>query len=332
VFGQLQGAMRVYCERQEKAWLKAERIRSPRPAIATWPIIGPFMARLLRQRDRDILRRFPENGLYLALKPWLRYPTQFVLIEALATLPTSTVMIFGDAVRGLTVDASIRNLASLETRKCKLITDLARLFAETYIAQAGSARGDVAEVTGMSLTQLAAGGLHLAQGAVAMPEKARAIVIKVTPSMGYDVWKAFATKETAANVLQCPPGLARALGSNAVFVHQRTSDALMPIQNERIVEGVIAGLIQAAGADAVTRWVANPKCASGWLRIANEVKQTVNRHGDNSITFESDAAFCQGLASSFAYLAGEAAAPADAPPPAEVPPPEPVPAASAPQA
>ena len=38
------------------------------------------------------------------------------------------------------VDGSIRNLAALETRKCKFITGLARVFADTVISEAEAAR------------------------------------------------------------------------------------------------------------------------------------------------------------------------------------------------
>jgi hypothetical protein len=344
VLGQLHGAMRLYCERQEAVWLAAERVRHTPPRITTWPLVGALALRLLRLRDEDVVRNYPQHGLYPALKPWLRYQTQFALIEALATLPTSTVKILGDAVRGLTVDGSIRNLAAVETRKCKFITGLARVFADTVISEAQAARtagtlaagegpmpANMAEMTGMSLTQLTIDGLHLAKVAVAVKDHARDIVIKMAPSMGYNLWNVFTTTESAMNVALCPAALARAIGGHAIHVHHRTSESLGLISDQRIIEGVVAGLVHAAGVEALARWAANPNCATGWLRIANEIKQNIKQHGESAVTFETAAGFSQTLTASFAALAGEGPAPATTlaeARPAEIAPAQSAPAAS----
>jgi hypothetical protein len=328
VLAHLQGAMRVYCVRQEEAWLAHEKTRTKPNPLTKLPLLGGLIKRLLRQRDEDLVRNYPQHGLYQMLKPWLRYPHQFALIEALATLPTSTVAILGDATRGLTSDAAIRNLAALESRKCKFVTGLARLFTETIIKAAEEARAagrsftlepepvpsNAAEITGQALCHLTVDGLHLSKGAVGVRESARDIVIKMSLAMGYDMWRVFATQDSALNVAHCPAPLARALGGNTVHVHRKTSEALNALPDQHLIEGIVVGLYNGAGADALARWAANPACASGWQRIATEIKQTITQRGQGAVTAEGASSFAQSLIPTFGALSGEAPPPgADAP-------------------
>jgi hypothetical protein len=102
VLAHLQGSLRVYCVRRERAWLAAERARHKPTGLATVKFLAPMLQRIKRQRDQDFLEHYPHTGLYLALKPFLRQPRQFELIEALAELPTRTVSILGNTIAGLT--------------------------------------------------------------------------------------------------------------------------------------------------------------------------------------------------------------------------------------
>lgn len=319
VLAHLQGAMRTYCARQEDLWLATEKTRHQPSWVVTAPVIGTFMRRALGQRDEDIVRHYPQHGLYLALKPWLRHPSQFALIEALATLPTAMVAILGDTTAGLSIESSIRNLAALETRKCKFIVGLARLYAETVIAeadaaQAGGATGPgaaLAEIAGTALSQLTIDGLHLAKGAIAVREIAPDVVVKMTGPMGHGLWRVFASAEAATNIALCPAALARAIGEAATRVNRKTSEALNAIPDKRIIATVVTALSGAAGPDALAAWAASPLCATAWLRIGTEVKKILAQRGHGEEVPSSIAPFCQSLVPTFASLS---AGPQQAPP------------------
>jgi hypothetical protein len=329
VLGQLHGAMRVYCARLEKAWLATEKTRHRPSPITTAPVIGPLMRRLLRQRDEDIVRKYAQHGLYLALKPWLRHPGQFALIEALATLPTSTVGLLGDTTRGLSLDPAIRNLAALESRKCKFIVGLARVFAETVVADADAARtagtatdamatftrANMAEIAGMALSQLTVDGLHLAKGAIAIQDHARDVVVKLSVPMGVNLWRAFADRDGAMNIVACPAVLVRAIGENASRVPRKTSEALASLPDQRIVEAVVMTLHTAGGTEALTTWTTSPQCVTVWLKMAAEIKQVLAQRGEGAVTPEAVASFCQSLVPTFTALCTESQPPP--PPPVE---------------
>jgi len=323
VLAHLQGAMRLFCANQEKAWLAHEKSRDKPNPLTKLPVIGGLVLRILKRRDEDIVRNYPQHDLYPTLKPWLRYPHQFALIEALAALPTGTARILGDATRGLFSDPAIRNIAALESRKCKLVTDLARTFADCILTAAEAARAagqsfnmqpepvpsNKADIVGVALCHLTQDGLHLSKGAVGVREHARDIVTKMSVAMGYDMWKVFGSQEWALNIAHCPAPLARVLGGNAVNVHRKTSEALGAVSDQRITEAVVFELLNAAGYEALARWAANPACASGWLRIPTEIKQTMEQNGDAAVTPEFVAALAQTLLQSFAALSGEGPAP-----------------------
>ncbi|TAK99383.1 MAG: hypothetical protein EPO08_16570 [Rhodospirillaceae bacterium] len=319
VLSHLHGAVRVYCERQEEAFLATERARHRPTGLAKVGFLAPLIKMLKRQRDEDFLAHYPQHGLYLSVKPHLRHPNQFALIEALATLPTSTVSILGDTIRGLIHDSSIRNLAALETRKCKFVTGLARLFAETLIEEAAAAqaagielsmtpapiRANLAEIAGTALSHLAVDGLHLAKNAIAAREVARDVVIKMSAPMGYELWRVFADKDAPLNIAYCPAVMARALGGNAAYVHRKTSEALNSLPDKRIVESVVAALHDAAGPEALSTWAASAACVTVWARLANEIKQVLTQRGEGAVTPDSVAAFCQSLVPTFAALSAE---------------------------
>lgn len=318
VLSQLHGAVRIYCQRNEQEWLAAEKARYQPGALEKIAFLAPLMRRLNRRRDEDVLEHYPQRGLYMALKPSLRRPSQFGLIEALSTLPTSTVSILRDAARGLNNDASIRNLAALETRKCKFVTELARAFAETQIesAQSGGmdmaapvitptpSKENLAEIAGAALSHLTRDGLHLAKGAIAVREHARDVIVKMAVPMGYDVWRVFRNSEGALNVASCPPALARALGENATRLPRRTSEALNTIPDQRIIDAVIGAMLGTASRDDVIKWAISPNCATAWERLANDFKQAVTQRDSAALSTEAITAYCVQLAPRFAALFG----------------------------
>ena len=317
VLSQLHGAVRLYCLRQEQAWLAAEKARYQPGALEKFPFIAALILRLKKRRDRDILAHYPQRGLYLALKPFLRSPAQFSLIEALATLPTSTVGIFKDATRGLNLDSSIRNLAALEGRKCKFVTDLARVFAETLIENAEATgvsssgahiapvKANRAEIVGGALSQLTRDGLHLAKGAIAVREQAKDIVAKMAVPMQYDMWRVFSDTEGAMSIALCPAVLARALGENAMRVPRRTSEALHTIPDTRVIDAVLLALLASGSKDDVIRWAITPACATAWERLANDFKQAVTQRNEAALTESAIAAYCAQLAPKFIALSTE---------------------------
>lgn len=319
VLSQLHGAVRLFCQNQEEAWLAAEKARYQPSALEKFKILAPLMRRLKRRRDQDVLAHYPQRGLYLALKPYLRGPSQFGLIEALAILPTSTVAILKDATRGLNRDSSIRNLAALETRKCKFVTELARAFAETVIeaAQSGAAdpacppitpppvKENLAEIAGYALAELTRDGLHLSKAAIVVREQARDVVVKMAVPMGYDVWCVFSESEGALNIANCPMPLARALGARAARVPRRTSDALNSIPDQRVIDTVIAAMLNAASREDVINWATNAHCATAWERLANDFRQAIDQRDNAALDPGAISAYCMQLAPRLAALGSE---------------------------
>lgn len=316
VLSQLHGAVRLYCQRQEEAWLAAEKTRYQPGALEKIELIAPLMRRLKGRRDEDVLAHYPQRGLYLALKPYLRRPAQFGLIEALATLPTSTVSILRDFTRGLNIDSSIRNLAALETRKCKFVAELARAFAETQIegAQAGATEAsrppivpaptkeNLSEIAGTALSHLTRDGLHLAKAAIVVREYARDIVVKMAVPMGYGVWRAMGDREGAMAIALCPAVLARVLGESAARMPRRTSEALKSIPDQGVVDAVISALLKAATREDVVKWATSAVCVTAWERLANDFKQAITQGDSAALSAQAISAACAQLAQKCAAL------------------------------
>ena len=332
VLSHLHGAVRLFCLNQEKAWLAAEKARYKPGALEKIGFLAPLIRRLKKRRDQDVLGHYPQRGLYLALKPYLRRPGQFALIEALAALPTATVAILRDTTRGLNRDSSIRNLAALETRKCKFVTELARAFADTVIEHAKSegaaenpgapitpapVKENLAEIAGMALSHLTADGLHLAKGAILVREHARDVITKMAVPMGYDFWRVFGATDGAMNIATCPAVLARALGENAAHVPRRTSDALNAIPDQRVIDSVLIGLLTAVPRAEVIVWATHPLCATVWERLANDFKQAVSQRNEAALSMAAITAYCVQLAPRFAAVCSEGQSPAGEPPPPE---------------
>ena len=316
VLSQLHGAVRLYCLNQEQAWLAAEKARHQPGALEKIEILAPLMRRLKGRRDEDVLAHYPQRGLYMALKPHLRRPAQFGLIEALATLPTSTVSILRDFTRGLNSDSSIRNLAALETRKCKFVAELARAFAETQIeaAQAGNAgasrppivptpsKENLSEIAGIALSHLTRDGLHLAKAAIVVREFARDIVVKMAVPMGYDVWRAMGDREGAMNIARCPAVLKRVLGEVTARMPRRTSEALKAIADQNIIDTAISAILNAAPHENVVRWATSSACVTAWERLSNDLKQAITQDDRAALSTEAISAYCAQLCQKFAAL------------------------------
>lgn len=326
VLSQLHGAVRLYCQRQERSWLAAEKARYRPGALEKIGFLAPLMRRLKRRRDEDVLAHYPQRGLYLALKPQLRRPSQFALIEALATLPTSTVSILRGATLGLNNDASIRNMAALEVRKCKFVTQLADAFAETMIESAQSGGMDVsgpsitpapvkenrAEIAGTALSHLTREGLHLVKGTIAVREQARDVIVKMAVPLGYGVWRVFSDADGAMKIALCPAVLARALGESAARVPQRTSEALNTIPDQRIVDAVLAVMLNTAGRENAIKWATNPLCATVWERLATDFKQAVTQRNEAALSTQAISDYCAQLVPRFSALdSGGLSAPAE---------------------
>ncbi len=318
----LLGAMRLYCGRLEKAWLDAEKGRYVPGPLEKISWLAPLMRKVKKRKDEDILAHYPQRGLYQALKPHLCLPSQFGLIEALATLPTRTVSILGNTTRGLMRDSSIRNLAALETRKCKFVTELARAFAETVIASAEAGetdesaaarppmdpaplRANLPEIAGASLSHLARDGLHLAKAAIVAREHARDVVIKTAVPFGLDLWQVFSDKESVMSIAACPLVLARAIGEGAARVPRRTSQALNAFPQKSNTETVVTALLGAAGREALAKWATSPNCCTVWERLGNDFNQSHEAQDFAALTPESIAAYCVALLPKFAVLSDE---------------------------
>jgi hypothetical protein len=285
--------------------------------------VARFLRVVRRQRDEDLLEHYPQHGLYLALKPYLRHRNQFALVEALASLPTRTVAILGPATRGLIFDSSIRNLAALETAKCKFVTMLARAFADTVIADAGAptppvpmAKANIEprptsdnlhDLVGASLSHLAVDGLHLAKAALAVRDVARDIVVKLSVPLGHGLWKVFADQEAALNVARCPAAAVAVVGADAVRVHRKTADALNALTDTRLVEVVMGALATAASREDLVAWMASPACATAWERMSGEINGHAKTAGPAGLAPEGVADFARSMAPSFAALAANAA-------------------------
>ena len=342
VQAQLLGAMRVYCFRQEKAWLEIEKARHKPEGLATVGWLAPVL-KLFKKAD-DQLANYPQRGLYLTLKPFLRRTSQFQLIEALGTLPTSIASILGRTTVGLVNEASIRNLGALESRKCKFVTDLAQLLAKTIVDDAAECKAagtaptnpdfapapvpeNLAEIAGTALTHLAIDGLHLAKATILHRDSARAVVQKMSVPMGYRVWTVFANAEAVANIAACPPALAKVMGEASARVQRRASDALTNLPSPLHIETAVAALLAAAGKDGLATWAASEPCASAWQRLAAEVKLMDQKAGAGGVTTDAVANLCKTLAPVFAGLSLEIPKPPPAPPPAPaVAPEQPAPA------
>jgi len=332
VLAHLHGAARLYLERQEREWLATERERHKPTGLAASPLMVPVY-KLMRQfgwnPDEKLHANYPQRGLYPVLKPFLRHRRQFDLIEAYATLSTRSVNAMGPVVAGLQFDQAIRNLASLETAKCKFVTELARAFAEAVINHAARQAADgapavensVSEIAGLALSHLAADGLHLAKGAISVRECARDVVTKMCLPMGYDAWRVFANKAAVQNIAECPPAVAYVLGPDAGLLHKKTSDALAALKDQRAAQVVAVTLRDRPGRDAFVAWAGNPDCAPVWTRLVKELNQQMGG-ADESVPLGEEqaqyvAGFCESLIPAFAAMAqnvqAKSAAPSGAP-------------------
>ena len=307
----LQGAARLYLDRQEREWLAVERERHRPTGFAASPVMAPVI-KILRMfgwnSDEKLHANYPQRGLYPALKPFLRHRRQFELIEAYATLPTRNVNAMGPVVGGLQFDQSIRNLASLETAKCKFVTELSRAFAETVLnhqkkeaEQSGgpAVEGSTADIAGLALSHLVMDGLHLAKGAISVREVARDVVTRMCVPMGYDAWKVFANKNAAANIAACPPAVAYVLGPDAGLLHKKTSDALAALLDQRVAQVVVTVLRDRGGRNAFATWAGDPASAPVWTRLMKELNQQMGS-ADQSVPLSEEqvqyvAGYCETL-------------------------------------
>jgi hypothetical protein len=338
VLAQLQGAMRVYCFRQEQAWLAIEKDRHKPSGLATVAWLAPFLH--LFKQPEDQLANYPQRGLYLTVKPFLRHTSQFALIEALAQLPTSIASILGRTIVGLNVDASIRNLGALESRKCKFVAELAFLLAKTLVDEAAAAKAagtpppnpgfapepvpeNSPEIAGRALAHLAVDGLHLAKAAILHRDHARAVVTKMSVPMGYAMWTVFADGDAVANIAACPAPLAKIIGAEAARAQRKSSDALNSLPSPAHIDAAVAALHAAGGREGLVAWTVSAACVSAWGRLAAEIKQLDQKAGKGGLSADAVAAQCKALAPLFAGLALEV------PPPAAVPPAEAAPAEAA---
>lgn len=317
VLAHLHGALRVYCGLRERQWLAAERERHKPTGLATIKVLKPLMQRIRRERDEDLLERYPHYRLYPALKSFLRHQRQFELIEAFAELPTRMVPLLGNTISGLTRDPSIRSIAALESAKCKLVVELARLFADTVIKHADAARAagapppaieppavrdNLGLIAGTALDHLTVNGLHLAKAIVNVRDIARDVTIKLAAPMGYAFWNVFADPDAALNVGHAPMPLANVLGVDTVRVHRKTSDALKSIKTPRLIEDVIGALVQIGGRESLLTWAASESCAELWGRIQAELNQHIEEGKDGALTPSAILAYCQTLAPTFTAL------------------------------
>lgn len=329
VLAQLQGAMRVYCYRQEQAWLAIEKERHKPTGLATVGWLAPVL-KLLKKPD-DQLANYQQRGLYLTVKPFLRHTSQFALIEAMATLPTSIASILSRTIVGLNNDASIRNLGALESRKCKFVTELAFLLAKTLVDETAAAKAagmpppapgfapepvpeNSAEIAGRALSHLAVDGLHLAKATILHRDHARAVVTKMSAPMGYTLWGLFADGDAVANIAACPAPLAKIIGAEAARAQKKSSDAINSLPSPAHIEAAITALYAAGGREGLAAWITSPNCVSAWGRLAADIKQLDQKAGKNGVSTEAVAAQCTALAPLFAGLALEVPPPA---PPAE---------------
>jgi hypothetical protein len=273
IISHLMGTMRLHCERRQNEWLAVERVKRRR-GLAKMPLIGAALRKLglISPIKADVLLAdYQHKGLYEALKPFLNRRGQFVLVEALACLPTRTIGLLGPVPAMLDSSDVIRTLASLDTGMVKVAIEM----AETFVQAEGTGKepADYAAPRCAALSGLLSIGTRFLKLAADHRQIARDAITKLVPAVGAGTWALCQELEALRRIAECPAGVALALKELTIEIALPVSVVLVEIADARVATLAINALREATDPATFLSWIREEAYLPAWRQIAHSLSR-----------------------------------------------------------
>lgn len=273
VISHLMGTVRLHCERRQNDWLAAERIKRRR-GLAKLPLIGAALRGLgliSPPKNEVLLADYPHKGLYEALKPFLNRRGQFVLVEALATLPTRTIGLLGPVPAMLDSPDVIRTLASLDTGMVKVAIEMAEAFVQAE--GTGKEPADYAAPRCAALSGLLSTGTRILKLAADNRQIARDAITKLVPAVGAGTWALCQDLESLRRIAECPAGVAAALKELTIEIALPISVALLEIDDARVATLAMNTLRAETDPATFLSWIREEAYLPAWRQLAHSLSR-----------------------------------------------------------
>jgi hypothetical protein len=221
------------------------------------------------------------------VKPYLRHQRQFELIPAYGMLPLRQVGLIGGLLPALSSTAALQVFAGLASGSAKVVVKVARVFADTVLAEQHLSEEYLAAtqefriglgaiddaVAGYALDRLLTTYHDVIPSFVTDEDAAVEIVRRLAPKTGVDLWEVFRDPQRMANVRFCPLEVAQALGPTAALVHDAVSSNFSNAKNPRALGLILTEIAKDIGQDAFNRSICGLEHAKFW----DGVVQNINR-------------------------------------------------------
>lgn len=307
----LMGAARIYMDRLEKAWAikeaKREAARHAKEQARERKSLGGRLSQATRKliageqtfEPADFREKYPGYGVYLLIKPYLREEWQFTMVRAYARLRTRQAEALGSLITFFRTPEELEPVLALKSADISVVRGVARAFAEVRngvgIATGAKPRSKVSAAEQRRLDEMEPAiaalesrtfealvtehstGLEtiLKQGA-----NVDALVRRLTPVFGDEIWRLFAEPHRLRNVLNVPEHVAPALGRLAQHVPPVISRMIEQIANRELGRDLILFAAEELGEDTFAAYVNDEDRLKIWQAIPGKFNNAFNYQPD----------------------------------------------------
>ncbi|MBL8645309.1 MAG: hypothetical protein JNK21_15360 [Rhodospirillaceae bacterium] len=300
----LLGTARVHLTKPARKGKSAGKT-APKPGL--WQRVKSLFAKAPAAAPND------RASLFAALKPHLHHHTQFELIPVYATLSARQIGALGGLLPALTSAAAVNALSPLAPKQILSLRALVSQFAETVLADPARAAtymgltaafrtaGENAlddAVAGYALNCLLGTYADILPGLLADQDNSVAVIRRLAPAAGIDLWSIFRAPEAAVNVRFCPEPIAQILGHTARFIHDSVSAKFGDAKNLDALGLILSEILADLGPDTFARATAGAEHAKIWDSLVSALNRADNLDSGADLTLPKTAASLQTIAAS----------------------------------